>query len=152
MTDTIFFRLLKTPIDDKGDALAAQIAALNNDSPLPGWGEEPGERAETYTLDPADFALIPGSPFAYWVSDSIWQLFTSLPSVESERRAVRVGDHPGSHDRYVRLFWEAPAGERSQTRRWLPYQKGGAYSPYYADIHLVADWDLERETYYDFYG
>ena len=142
MTQTTFFRLLKTPINDKGNALTAQIAALN----------EREKAEETYALDACDFTLIPGSPFAYWVSDSIRQLFASLPSVESERRAVRVGDHPGSHDRYVRLFWEVPAGEHSKTRQWLPYQKGGSFSPYYYDIHLVADWDLERETYHDFHG
>ena len=54
MPETPFFRLLKTPIDDKGDALAAQIAALNAVSPLPLplAGEGPGERADTFTLDP----------------------------------------------------------------------------------------------------
>ena len=60
MTETTFFRLLKTPIDDKGARLAAQIAALN----------ETGQADETYTVDPADFALIPGSPFAYWVGEN----------------------------------------------------------------------------------
>ena len=142
MSESIFFRLLKTPIDDKGVVLASQVAELN----------ATGEAEEAYTLDPVDFSQIPGSPFAYWVEDPIRRLFVKLPAVESAGRAVRVGDHPGSHDRYVRLFWEVPAAERSKTRQWLPYQKGGAYSPYYYDIHLVADWDLDRETYYDFHG
>ncbi len=142
MPSTVFFRLLKTPIDDKGPTLAARIAALNASS----------QPEETYALDPAAFAQIPGSPFAYWVGSSIHSLFVTLPSVESEGRAVRVGDHPGDHERYVRLAWEVPLSDRSQLRKWLPYQKGGAYSPYYADIHLVTDWDLERETYYAFHG
>ena len=59
MTQTTFFRLLKTPIDDKGEALAVQIAALNNAAL-----NATGHAEETFTLDPADFALIPGSPFA----------------------------------------------------------------------------------------
>jgi hypothetical protein len=142
MTRTTFFRLLKTPIDAKGETLAAQIAELN----------AAGQAQETFTLDPADFSLIPGSPVAYWVGDSIRRMFADLPPFEAEGRAARVGDHPGDHERYVRLFWEVPAHERSKTRQWIPYQKGGAFSPYYYDIHLVADWDLERETYYDFHG
>lgn len=68
---THFFHLLKTPIDDKGARLAAQISALN----------ETGEAEETYALDPADFSLIPDSPFAYWVQD----LTTSDPEHGSKR-------------------------------------------------------------------
>jgi hypothetical protein len=26
-------------------------------------------------------------------------------------------------------------------KRWVPFAKGGEYSPYYADIHLVVNWD-----------
>ena len=142
VSDSIFFRLLKTPIGDKGNALAAQIAALN----------ETGEAEEIYTLDSADLSMIPHSPFAYWASDSIRRLFVELPRVESGERVARIGDHPGNKDRYVRIVWEVSPSERGKNRQWLPYQKGGTFSPYYADTHLVVDWDLERKTYYDFYG
>jgi hypothetical protein len=142
MTPTTFFRLLHIPIEAKGDALAERIAALN----------ATGAAEETYTLDPAAFAQIPGSPFAYWVGDSIRRLFVDLPCVESEGRAVRVGDHPGDQDRYLRLFWETPPLDRGTNRKWLPYQKGGAFSLYHADIHIAVDWDPTRETYYDFHG
>jgi hypothetical protein len=27
--------------------------------------------------------------------------------------------------------------------RWFPFAKGGEYSPYYADLHLVVNWELE---------
>ena len=142
MTQTTFFRLLKTPIDDKGEALVAQIAALNATN----------QAEETFILDPADFSLIPGSPFAYWVGDSIRQLFAETPPLESDGRAARLGDHPDSQDRYVRVFWEVPAPKRSRSRQWIAYQKGGEYSPYYSDIHLLVDWDLGRETYFGFHG
>ncbi len=142
MTPSLFFRQLHTPIDHKGDALAAQIAALN----------QSGRPEDTFTVDPADFALVPGSPFAYWAGDAVRQLFVKLPKVESGNRVARIGDHPGNKDRYVRIFWEVSPFERNKTRQWLPYQKGGSYSRFYFDTHLVVDWDLERETYYDFYG
>lgn len=142
MKTTTFFRLLHVPIEAKGDALAERIAALN----------AAGAVEETYTLDPAAFAQIPGSPFAYWVGDSIRRLFTDLLCVESENRAVRLGDHPDNQERYLRLFWETPPVDRGTNRKWLPYQKGGTFSPYYADIYLLVDWDPTRETYYDFHG
>ena len=96
MIDTIFFRLLKTPIDDKGNALAAQIAALH----------ETGEAEETYTLDPADLCVIPGSPFAYWVSDSTRQLFANLPYIEEGDISVQHGASTKGDFRFLRLWWE----------------------------------------------
>ena len=141
-TPSLFFRQLHTPIDTKAEALADQIAALNR-------GEQP---ADVFIGDLANFALITGSTFAYWVGDNVFQLFVKFPKVEYGERVARIGDHPGNKDRYVRLIWEVSAIERSKTRQWLPYQKGGYFSPFYADTHLVVDWDLERETYFDFYG
>lgn len=137
MTQSTFFRLLKTPIDDKGDALAAQIAALN----------ERGEAEETYTLAPTDFALIPGSPFAYWVSDSTRHLFTRLPKV-SEQADVKQGLATADDFRFVRAWWEvlpktiAYTSENTlQGKPWVYFAKGGIYSPFCADVHLVADWE-----------
>ena len=71
---TTFFRLLHVPIDAKGDALAERIAALNNSASL----NATGAAEETYTLDPAAFAQIPGSPFAYWVEQLDPALFARL--------------------------------------------------------------------------
>ena len=37
--------------------------------------------------------------------------------------------------------------------RWCPFAKGGEYSPYWADIHLVVDWERDGErTSGDFDG
>jgi len=133
---TVLFRLLKTPIDAKGDALAAQIAALN----------DTGQAEETYTLDPADFVLIPGSPFAYWVSDSVRQLFIKLPRV-GKLKDVRQGLITAYDFRFIRAWWEVPpecigysAKGTRQGHGWVLFAKGGAYSPYYADVHLVVNW------------
>ena len=89
MTPTTFFRLLHTPIDAKGDALAERIAALNDSASL----NTTGAAEETYTLDPAAFAQIPGSPFAYWVSDSILRLFRDCDSSKKMAGQQNV-DHP----------------------------------------------------------
>jgi hypothetical protein len=142
MTPTTFFRLLHVPIDVKGDALAERVAAI----------DATGAAEETYTLDPSELSLVPRSPFAYWTSQSVREIFAILPPVESEKRAARIGDHPGDKERYVRLFWEVSTPDQNAVRQWLAYQKGGYYSPFYADTHLVVDWDLARQTYYDFHG
>ena len=155
MTLTTFFRLLKTPIDDKGARLAAQVAALNaappaTDSPPSQAGEGPGVGAQTFTLDPADFSMIPGSPFAYWVGTSMRELFVLLPGVE-EIGDARQGMVTADDFRFVRAWWEvsssllAYTAEETQEKRWAHFAKGGEFSPFYADVHLAVDWESRGE-------
>ena len=111
-----------------------------------------------YTVDPASFWQVPGSPFAYWVSERIRRLFTELPPFEGEGRMVRVGLQTSDDFRFVRAWWEIEPGKildgangldwreeptafqaccRRRTfegKRWVPFAKGGEYSPYYADL------------------
>ena len=109
---TLFFRLLDH--EDKAAALAEAIGAVR---------EGHAANAVAHPVDPASFSQVPGSPFAYWVSERIRRLFTALPPFESQGRKVRVGDHPGASFRYLRLLGEIPTN--SQTHDWRPYQKGG---------------------------
>lgn len=152
---TTFFRLLKDT--DKGAALESAITAHRA-------GEPDEER--TFTVDPQEFSKVPNTPFAYWVDDEIRELFVKLPPFESEGRTVRVGLQTSDDFRFVRAWWEvdparrldpglagAPSWRdelhrfqdwcRTRTREgkyWVPFAKGGEYSPYYSDIHLVVNW------------
>ena len=49
-------------------------------------------------------------------------------------------------ERYLRLAWEVTPEDIGGTKRWVLFAKGGAYSPYYDDIHLVVDWDNGRSA------
>ena len=100
---------------------------------------------------------IPGAPLAYWVVPSIRRLFSELPPLEGNGAEVRQGLATADDFRFVRAFWEVDPGkiarsreETFQGKRWVPFAKGGEYSPYYADIHLVVDWEEDgrriRET------
>src|SRR5262245_25584897 len=115
MAESLFFRLL--PYSDKAAALAEAISAVREGHAL---------NSVVHSVDPALFRQVPGSPFAYWVSERIRRKFIELPPCESEGRQVRVGDHPGDGFRYLRLFWEVPIGPSACD--WRPYQKGGEYS------------------------
>jgi hypothetical protein len=143
-----FFRLLSH--EDKGVALAEAVAAVR---------EGRGVASVTYESGPASFSQIPGSPFAYWVSDSIRRLFKELPPFESEGRTVKQGLATADDFRFVRAWWEVPPEmivtgtqmtvpteflrQTLEGKRWAPFAKGGAYSPYYADLHLVANWEWD---------
>ena len=124
---------------DEKDKGAILLASLSDSS-----------HSKRFVCDPAGFKTIPGTRFAYWATARVRQMFSKLPTVEQDERNVRIGDHPSDDFRWLRLFWEPPAVQT--TSGWKPYQKGGSFSRYYADIHLLVDWDASRTTYRGFIG
>lgn len=139
--DTLFFRLLNH--EDKAAALADAIGAVRE-----------GREANTvvHAVDLASFRQVPGSPFAYWVSERVRRLFTELPPFEVEGRWARLGAHGSNDFRYVRCWWEVDCTQPHGLGEWRTFAKGGMFSPFYADIHLVVDWEPRRSTFHGFFG
>ncbi len=130
---TVFLRLLESAVDEKPAAMRDAVAALRE---LEGVRER--RPTNVFQLDASDFPLIPGSPFAYWVSESLRGAFRSFTRFEAEDRTVKQGLATADDYRFVRAWWEV-APERLGTY-WFPFAKGGAYSPFYADVHLCIYW------------
>jgi hypothetical protein len=88
-----------------------------------------------FNVDAADFRKIPGSPFAYWVSHRIREKFGTMSSFGS---VAFLGKGPDTGDdfRFLRTYWEVS----SVGSDWIYHPKGGAFSRYCADVHLVIDW------------
>src|SRR4051794_9406004 len=107
---TVFFRLLAH--NDKHAALAQTIDRLRDGEPSP----------DVHVVNPESFRQVPGSPFAYWVSEKVRRLFSELQEFESEGRRLRLGDHPSDDFAFLRLYWEIPA--HCANMRWPPYYKG----------------------------
>jgi hypothetical protein len=57
-----------------------------------------------YTADSANFAKIPGSPVAYWLSEKLINCFdnTNLSEMSISDGQTKTGDN----DKYLRLLWE----------------------------------------------
>lgn len=115
--------------------------------------------SDLFVADLHSFLMVPGAPFAYWVDNSIRTLFQRFSQFEGRDRTAKVGLQTSDDFRFVRAWWEVPAenlltGEvndapeqfarrTNEGKRWVPFAKGGKYSPYYADIHLVLNWSHE---------
>lgn len=147
MTDTIFFRLLDGV--NRPSRLSDAIEELR----------EGGETSDVHRADPISFRQVPGSPFAYWVSKEIRSKFTALPPFEDEERAVKQGLATADDFRFVRAWWETSPltvargrEETVQGKRWVPFAKGGEYSPYYANVHLVVNWQYDGKEIKSFVG
>lgn len=96
------------------------------------------------SLDLEELALVPGFPFSYWVSTTFRRMFASLPPLHSDERFVEPGLQGTKDDfRFVRAWWEVLPPRRGRGERWAPYAKGGEYSPYLGDVHLLVDWEDE---------
>ncbi len=134
---TIFIRAVESV--DKESAL---LAAVQQPKTNRGIGR--------FDVEVSNFSAVPGSPFAYWVSGKTLKLFETLEPLNHEDRLV-VSTNPLNDDfRYVRSWWEVDSKDLGQA--WMPWAKGGAYSPFYYDMDTVISWDDDRSTYFGFIG
>jgi hypothetical protein len=94
-----------------------------------------------FEVDPQSFSVVPRTPFAYWVSDRVRRMFQELPPFEGEGRTAKQGLATADDGRFVRLWTEVDPATLGS--RWFPFAKGGRFSPYYADVHLVVNWERD---------
>ena len=131
---TTFFRIIGS--DDRGaDLLELCRNRTSNHSNL------------IFEVSPKSFKSIPGAPFAYWAPRRLLESFSRLPAFQSEERIAAAGGNTGDNFRFVRTAWETPS---SSKQHWIPYSKGGHYSPYYFDTHLCINWQedgLEMKSF-----
>ena len=121
---TVFLRALEA--SDKAAAIATAISDTSNEN--------------RFHVDPSEFSTIPGSPFSYWVSESLRRMFQEHPPFESHGRTARQGLATADDFRFLRAWWEV---NLKNAGRWLPFAKGGSFSPFYADVFLVVNWESE---------
>lgn len=105
------------------------------------------------------FKRIPGQRLSYWFDPQLRQMFGTLPPLEGDGVIVRRGVQTGDDFRFIRTTWEVSpqriASERTATstgRRWVHLAKGGEYSPFWFDLHLVVDWEADGKALRSFPG
>jgi hypothetical protein len=138
---TTFVRVLEAPVEDKPTKL---LHGIRQASGLVGFPDHIDRIV--FEVDPEAFSLIPGNPFAYWVNDKVRSVFTESPPLNRDHLAMR-GAYTTDDARFYRLAWEVAdvgkARSRQETLTGQPYvalAKGGSFSRFYADIHLVIRW------------
>lgn len=132
---TTFVRLLVE--NDKSTELLVSCSALRS-----------GEQSDkVFEVEPSSFRAVPGSPFAYWVSDDVRSIFKKWSVFEQNGRCVRQGMATADDFRFVRGWWEV----ESNNDRWPGLAKGGSYSPFYSDLYLVVNWENDGEQIRNFF-
>jgi hypothetical protein len=119
---TLFIRLLDA--ENKAAAMAAAVAAVREGHAHP----------RVFEVNPESFAQVPGSPFAYWVSEAVQRFFTQLPAIQNDY-FLTSGTGTLDDFRFLRAWWET-----TENLIWFPYAKGGSFAPFYFDHYLLVNW------------
>jgi type II restriction/modification system DNA methylase subunit YeeA len=114
-----------------------------------------------YTFNQKNFSKIPGSQIAYWVSQSIAEIFSE--SKLGEIADVKVGLQTGDNNRFLRLWFEVSdknikfnAKTREEAKnsklKWFPYNKGGDFRKWYGNNDFIVNWYNDGYQIRNFYN
>jgi hypothetical protein len=121
---TTFIRVIEPAVDEKPAALLTAVRALHATSSAP----------SVFERAPEAFSSVPGSPFSYWVNESIRSVFTTNKNMTAIGGATKCGLGTLDDFRFLRLWWE------SMSEKWIAFPKGGTFSRWYSSVPLTLDW------------
>ncbi|EPQ1205391.1 BREX-1 system adenine-specific DNA-methyltransferase PglX [Acinetobacter baumannii] len=109
----------------------------------------PVQNERLKTAKPDDFKKIPGSPVAYWVSDSVRKVFYSGEPIEIYAKP-RQGMATTNNDKFLRFWHEIDLNKIGfnlsnelesikSEKKWFPYNKGGDYRKWYGNHEYVVN-------------
>jgi type II restriction/modification system DNA methylase subunit YeeA len=92
-----------------------------------------------YRVYSSDFKKIPGSPIAYWVSESFRLLYENV--LLGSFLDVKEGVGTRNDDLFMRRIWEVSKSQVSSKKRWILTDKAGDYRRWYMGFTYVMDWE-----------
>ena len=95
-----------------------------------------GKHLHTAKLE--DFAIIPGSPIAYWISELLVSVFAEnevLGAIAEPRQGMATADN----NRFLREWFEVSSIKRDV--KWFPYSKGGSFRKWYGNGEYYLNWE-----------
>lgn len=108
------------------------------------------EPAGVFEYRQQDFDAIPGSPWVYWITNGLRNLFLALPrlgAIALPRQGLATTDNA----RFLRFWWEIgkthvvrdsadPVDSIRSHFRWFPYMKGGGFKRWSGNEEYCVDW------------
>ena len=104
-----------------------------------------------YHAKATDFAKIPGSPIAFWISKLLLKNFVEGTPL-SKLATPRAGMITGNNDALMRFWFEVSylkigfgmsnrEEAKNSTKKWFPYQKGGSFRRWSGNEEYVINWE-----------
>lgn len=131
----------------KGAFLNLNSAAQSADKQNVFLARDPANR---FNVAAIEFARIPGSPIAYWASESVREAFARgepLKKVGDTRQGMATSDN----NRFLRNWPEVSWGSvcvnaidrlsaQESGASWFPYNKGGDFRKFYGNVQYLVNW------------
>ena len=97
-----------------------------------------------YEISQNNFATIPGSPVAYWISDSIRNAYQNAKF--SDHFQVKEGLGTRDDEIFLRRFWEVSASRiqfSKEKQKWVKTDKAGGYRKWSHNGSFVMNWESD---------
>lgn len=115
-----------------------------------------------YVAEQDNFSKIPGSPVAYWASNSIYDAFESGIPLKNFAD-LRQGMSTANNDLFLRLWFEVSEDNisyHSETtqqaieskKKWFPHTKGGGARKWYGNNDYIVNWYNDGEEIRNYPG
>ena len=104
-----------------------------------------------YETSATNFSEIPGSPIAYWLSSTLFGIFSkskTLSDIAKPRQGLATSDN----DYFLKLWFEVTFhtigfdiqnidDENKFNYKWFPCTKGGSYRRWYGNNEYIVNWE-----------
>ncbi|MFW6770272.1 BREX-1 system adenine-specific DNA-methyltransferase PglX [Leuconostoc citreum] len=108
------------------------------------------ESKDVYRTNQTNFFDIPGSPISYWTTENVRRIFRENPGL-GDIASPRKGNSTSNNKRFLRRWYEVPikninfgatkiVPEKTKTKRYFPYNKGGGFRKWFGNNEYVIDW------------
>lgn len=96
-----------------------------------------------YCFDKEKINFIPTYQISYWLSDAMLSIFKNGEPI-AKLFDVKKGADTGDNSKYLRFWWEVKSISFyafSNSKKWVPYAKGGEFRRWYGNKEYVIYWD-----------
>ncbi|MEF8730299.1 MAG: Eco57I restriction-modification methylase domain-containing protein [Accumulibacter sp.] len=89
------------------------------------------------------FTALPQGKLLYSATSEVRELLSDPVRFEPTGGTAREGMKSFDNFRFIRLSWEIPANSIRVGDKWTPFNKGGEFSFFYSDFHLLLNWSKD---------
>ena len=96
-----------------------------------------------------DFLKVPGSPIAYWASDTVKEIFSNnsiLENIYPPKQGLATANNElflryWNEVSYRSINFDCESIDSTISSKWFPYNKGGEFRKWFGNNELIVDWE-----------
>lgn len=105
-------------------------------------------KEKRFEVNQSSFAKIPGSPMAYWISETMKDAFSN--ELLFQYSVSPSQNITGNNNKYIRKFWEVSKEKVDNRDRWIFYCKGGVYRKWWGNLENIVNWTPAVRNIYQY--